>query len=250
MGQAKTGSRAGDKVMKYAIILLLSNLIMPLVYAAGGNTDLIDANVNLSNKTSLQRGAKIFVNYCLTCHSAKYMRYNRMAKDLNLSEDDVKNNLMYASDKIGNTMNVSMSGSDAERWFGITPPDLSVIARSRGEDWIYSFLNGFYSDESRPTGVNNVYFPDTAMPHVLWELQGLLEPHDGEGSESAGIVLAGALSDQEYKQATRDLTAFLVYVGEPAKLVRYKIGFWVITFLLVLLLATYLMKREYWKDVK
>ena len=236
--------------MKYAIIFLFSNFVTSVLYAAGGNIDLLDANVNLSNKTSLQRGAKIFANYCLTCHSAKYMRYNRMVEDLDLSEDDVKNNLMYASDKIGDTMNITMAGTEAERWFGIAPPDLSVIARSRGEDWIYSFLNGFYSDESRPTGVNNVYFPDTAMPHVLWELQGLLGRPESGDSESAGVVLAGALSDEEYKQVTRDLTAFLAYIGEPAKLVRYKIGFWVITFLLVLLLATYLMKREYWKDIK
>ena len=250
MGQAKAGPRTGDKMMKYAIFVLGYILNVSAIYAASGDSDLLEANVNLSNKTSLQRGAKLFVNYCLTCHSANYMRYNRMAEDLDLTENDVKNNLMYASDKIGDTMTIAMSPFESSRWFGIAPPDLSVIARSRGEDWLYSFLNGFYSDQSRPTGVNNLYFPDTAMPHVLWELQGLVELHDSGDSNSAEVSMIGKLSDEEYKQATRDLTAFLVYVGEPAKLVRYKIGFWVISFLLVLLLATYLMKREYWKDVK
>lgn len=230
-----------------------------LVFAAGGHGPaLLDANVNLGNKTSLQRGARLFVNYCLSCHSAQYMRYNRMAADLGLSEEVVKDNLMFASDKIGDTMTIAMKPDDAERWFGVAPPDLSVIARSRGADWLFSFLNGFYLDDKRPTGVNNLYFPDTAMPHVLSELQGLQVKHDadeqagdhgGHGGPSLELESPGKLSPVEYRQATRDLVAFLVYVGEPAKLVRYRIGFWVIAFLLVLLAAAYLMKREYWKDV-
>ncbi len=230
-----------------------------LVFAAGGHgPEKLDANVNLGNKTSLQRGARLFVNYCLSCHSAQYMRYNRMATDLGLSEDVVKANLMFASDKVGDTMTIAMKPEDAEQWFGVAPPDLSVIARSRGADWLYSFLNGFYLDEKRPTGVNNLYFPDTAMPHVLAELQGLQVKHeadahgDGHGGHGGPVLeleSPGKLSPGEYRQATRDLVAFLVYMGEPAKLVRYRIGFWVIAFLLVLLVAAYLMKREYWKDV-
>ena len=226
-----------------------------LVYAAGGHGPaLLDANINLGNKTSLQRGARLFVNYCLSCHSAQYMRYNRMAADLGLSEEVVKDNLMFASDKIGDTMTIAMKPDDAEKWFGVAPPDLSVIARSRGADWLFSFLN----DETRPTGVNNLYFPDTAMPHVLSELQGLQVKHDadeqagdhgGHAGPSLELESPGKLSPVEYRQATRDLVSFLVYVGEPAKLVRYRIGFWVIAFLLVLLVAAYLMKREYWKDV-
>lgn len=227
--------------------------------AGGGGPELMEANVNLANKTSLQRGARLFVNYCLSCHSAQYMRYNRMGADLELDDEVVKNNLMFATDKVGDTMTIAMPAADAETWFGVTPPDLSVIARARGADWLFSFLNGFYLDDARPTGVNNIYFPQTAMPHVLWELQGLNELHHAEEAESDGhgghhgptfeAVAPGRMSESQYQQATRDLVAFLVYMGEPAKLVRYRIGFWVIAFLLVLLGATYMMKREFWKDV-
>lgn len=225
-----------------------------LVLAAGGQGPAtLEANVNLGNKTSLQRGARLFVNYCLSCHSAQYMRYARMAEDLELPEDVVKDNLMFATDKLGDTMTIAMRPADAEQWFGVTPPDLSVIARSRGADWLYSFLNGFYVDERRPTGVNNVYFADTAMPHVLADLQGLQRKIETEGDGHGGVQFEayseGRLSPAEYQQTVRDLVAFLVYVGEPAKLVRYRIGFWVIAFLLVLFVATFLLKREYWKDV-
>ncbi|MEQ8661270.1 MAG: cytochrome c1 [Gammaproteobacteria bacterium] len=243
--------------MKKLILALALWGAASLVFAAGGQGPaLLDANVNLGNQTSLQRGARMFVNYCLSCHSAQYMRYNRMAEDLGMSEDVVKDNLMFASNKIGDTMQVAMKPSDAEQWFGVAPPDLSVIARSRGADWLYSFLNGFYRDDTRPTGVNNLYFAETAMPHVLAELQGLQVRHDAAGDDGHGghgpqleLASPGKMSPGEYRQATRDLVAFLVYVGEPAKLSRYRIGFWVIAFLLVLLVAAYKMKREYWKDV-
>jgi ubiquinol-cytochrome c reductase cytochrome c1 subunit len=228
--------------------------------AAGGHGPVLEpAKIDLSNRKSLQRGARIFVNYCVSCHSASFMRYNRIAKDLGLSEEAVETNLMFTTDKIGDVMKVAMRPSDAETWFGVAPPDLSVIARSRGEDWLYNFLLDFYVDEKRPTGVNNRFFPDTAMPHVLWELQGLrhrvyhTETAD-DGTESSTlerleIVVPGQLNEPEYKQVVRDLVGFLVYVGEPAKLVRYRIGFWVIVFLLGFLVFAYLMKREYWKDV-
>ena len=221
-------------------------------FAAGqGGPALLEANVTLGSKTSLQRGAQTFVNYCLSCHAASYMRYNRLVEDLDISEELVLKNLMFNTDKIGNTMTVAMRPQDAEQWFGVAPPDLSVIARSRGADWLYSYLLGFYLDGSRPAGVNNLYFPDTAMPHVLWELQGLqrlVEPH-GDHSMRLEMAIPGDLNPQEYQRVALDLVSFLVYVGEPAKLVRYRVGFWTIAFLLVLLLATYMMKREYWKDV-
>lgn len=228
--------------------------------AAGGHGPALEkANIDLANKTSLQRGARIFVNYCLSCHSAKFMRYNRIAEDLELSEESVQSNLMFTTDKIGNTMQIAMKPSDAEQWFGAAPPDLSVISRSRGADWLYNFLLGFYVDEKKSTGVNNTIFADTAMPHVLWELQGLKRPvyhteTDDQGHEVTSIdhyetVVEGSLNEEEYKKVVRDLVGFLVYVGEPAKLVRYKIGFWVIVFLFGFLAIAYMMKREYWKDV-
>ena len=186
------------------------------------------------------------------------MRYNRLAKDLDLSEEAVETYLMFTTDKIGDTMEVAMDPADAEAWFGVVPPDLSVIARSRGADWLFSFFLGFYIDESKPTGVNNTVFVDTAMPHVLADLEGLKrkvehgetdDSHGGHGGPEFEAVVPGSLSADEYRQTVRDLVTFLVYLGEPAKLVRYKTGFWVIAFLLVLWLVTYLMKREYWKDV-
>jgi ubiquinol-cytochrome c reductase cytochrome c1 subunit len=247
--------------MRRIIYFLLVMLWSCTAVAAGGHgVELEAANVDLANKTSLQRGARLLVNYCVSCHSASFMRYNRIADDLNLSEEAVQTNLMFTTDKIGDVMKVAMRPADAEVWFGVAPPDLSVIARSRGADWLYNFLLGFYIDESKPTGVNNRIFKDTAMPHVLWELQGLKRPVVSHGGDSSGhgavaevtqfeTVIPGKLDEGEYKQAVRDIVGFLVYVGEPAKLVRYRIGFWVITFLLVLLVPAYLMKREYWKDV-
>jgi ubiquinol-cytochrome c reductase cytochrome c1 subunit len=186
------------------------------------------------------------------------MRYNRIAADLGIPEDKLKANMMFTTDKIGDTLTVAMRPADAEKWFGIQPPDLSVIARSRGEDWLYSYLQGFYADPSRPTGMNNLYLPGVSMPHVLWELQGIQravhhKSKDAHGNEVDTIELTpdipGKLSDVQYRREIRDLVNFLVYVGEPAKLVRYQLGFRVLLFLTVLLVVVYLMKREYWKDV-
>ncbi|MGY8843869.1 MAG: cytochrome c1 [Gammaproteobacteria bacterium] len=229
------------KIISYLGLIFWAQLSM----SSEGGTKLMQANVDIANTVSLQNGAKLFINYCVSCHSAEYMRYNRMAKDLGLSDDMVKKNLMFASDKIGDTMTIAMRPDDAEQWFGVRPPDLSVIARSKGVDYLYSFLNGFYVDPSRPTGVNNHYYPNTAMPHVLWELQGLQDKHGDADKTSSD----GEMTSVQYQQATRDLVAFLDYVGEPAKLVRYKIGFWVIAFLLVLFLVACMVKKEYWKDI-
>ena len=224
------------KIISYLGLIFWAQLSM----SAEGGTKLMQANVDIANTVSLQNGAKLFINYCVSCHSAEYMRYNRMAKDLGLSDDMVKKNLMFASDKIGDTMTIAMRPDDAEQWFGVRPPDLSVIARSKGVDYLYSFLNGFYVDPSRPTGVNNHYYPNTAMPHVFWELQGLQDKHGDADKTSSD----GEMTSVQYQQATRDLVAFLDYVGEPAKLVRYKIGFWVIAFLLVLFLVACMVKKE------
>lgn len=249
------------KTLKSVSVAVCLTILPMSLYAAGGGHagPSKKANVDLSSKTALQRGAKVFVNYCVSCHSASFMRYNRMAKDLGLSEEVVETNLMFTTDKIGDGMEVAMAPADSEAWFGVTPPDLSVIARSRGADWLFNFLLSYYADESKPTGVNNLVFADTAMPHVLINLQGLQKVNhtiemgeDGKEHEVfAGFetITPGTLSEEQYEQTVRDLVSFLVYVGEPAKLIRYKVGFWVLVFLSVLWVSAYLMKKEYWKDV-
>ncbi len=227
------------------------------VLASGGGVQLQKAHVDLSDTASLQRGAKLFVNYCLSCHSAHFMRYNRVGRDLGISEELLQEHLMFASDKSGEVMNVAMSVEDGERWFGVAPPDLSVIARSRGANWLYTYFLSFYEDSnpSRPFGVNNLVFKDVGMPHVLWKLQGRQVPvyaedeHGKKHIESLKLVEPGILNADEYRRAMRDLTGFLVYVGEPAKLVRYGIGFWVLLFLAGFFLLTRLLYREYWKDL-
>lgn len=233
-----------------------------LASASEGGPPLLESHASLDSQNNLQRGARTFVNYCLSCHSASFMRYSRLVDDLGLSKEAVEQNLMFTTDKIGEPMQVAMKPADAERWFGVPPPDLSVIARARGADWLYSFLMGYYKDEKRATGVNNLYFPETAMPAVLSRLQGIQvlkpavegEAHgEGHGAGHAGptleLAMPGALTPAQYEATVRDLVSFMVYLGEPAKLVRYRIGFWVIAFLFVLFVATYLLKKEYWKDV-
>lgn len=215
--------------------------------------------VDTSDVNSLQRGARIFVNYCMGCHSASYMRYNRLGADLGISEDILKVNFMFGTDKTGNTMDIAMKSSDAVRFFGVAPPDLSVVARSRGADWLYEYFMTFYRDSSRPFGVNNLKFNDVAMPHVLWELQGMQRPvyktvvHD-DGTEVQIIDHLEQESPDEkreraYKNHVYDLVNFLVYLSEPAKLLRQKIGVWVIIYLIAFLVLAFLLKKEYWKDV-
>jgi ubiquinol-cytochrome c reductase cytochrome c1 subunit len=222
--------------------------------------ELDAANTNVSNTPSLQRGAKYFVNYCLGCHSAQYVRYNRLAQDLQITEDALVRNLMFTGERPFDTMANAMRPEDSARWFGITPPDLSLIARSRGTDYIYTFLRSFYADPSSPTGADNLVLPGTAMPHVLWELQGIQQlttvegdaEHGGEGGATQGLELArpGSLSAEEFDQVARDIVNFLDYIGEPIKLERQALGIRVIAFLLVFLLIAYMLKREIWKDVK
>ena len=220
---------------------------------------LDSANNNVANTASLQRGAKYFVNYCMGCHSAQYVRYNRLARDLQLTEEQLVENLMFTGERPFDTMAIAMRPEDSARWFGITPPDLSLISRSRGTDYLYTFLRSFYEDPSSPTGVDNIVLPGTAMPHVLWELQGIQravfatsEDHGAaqEVFDGFEMVRPGALSAVEYDQVVRDIVNFLDYIGEPMQRERQALGIRVIAFLLVFLLIAYLLKKEIWKDVK
>ena len=237
----------------FAVLLLAPSLA--LASAAGLKLDR--APVDLRDLPSLQRGAQVFVNYCLGCHSANYMRYNRL-RDLGLTEDQIKDNLMFTVDKVGETMTIAMRTKDAAQWFGVAPPDLTVIARSRGADWLYTYLREFYRDPSRPTGWNNRLFPSVAMPHVLAPLQGIQvlkveESTDAHGQkvETQHLVLEtpGRLTSVEYDRLVGDLVNYLVYMGEPAAMSRVPIGIGVLLFLAVFIAVSWLLKRAYWKDV-
>jgi ubiquinol-cytochrome c reductase cytochrome c1 subunit len=213
-----------------------------------------------TDKASLQRGMKYFVNYCLNCHSANFMRYSRAAKDLGISKDVAIKNLMFTASKFGEHMKIAMKPADSKKWFGNPPPDLSVIARTKkeGADWLYTYLLTFYVDDSRPFGVNNLKFPNVGMPDVLWELQGLQKPiyktvmKDGKEHHEFDhfeLVQAGKLSDTEYKAMVKDLVNFLAYMSEPSKHERTSMGIWVLLFLVVFFLVAYPMKKEFWKDI-
>lgn len=238
-------------------LILTLNLVLaawlPLAVVASESVHLDSAPVDLSDQASLQRGAKIFVNYCLNCHSAASMRYNRL-RDIGLTDEQIKQNLLLAGEKVGDTMTVAMDAKEAKKWFGATPPDLSVIARSRGADWLYTYMRGFYRDGSRPTGWNNTVFDKVGMPHVLYELQGeqSLKVEHGEGGvEHRTLVLdkPGKLSPAEYDAYVGDLVNYLVFMGEPAQTKRTTLGWIVLAFLGVLLVLAVMLKREYWKDV-
>lgn len=227
----------------FAIIFLLYSSIS----FSAENIELSKAPIDLTNNQSLQRGAKTFVNYCLNCHSANFMRYSNL-QDIGLSAETIKNDLLFTGDKIGDTMSVNMSAKDSKKWFGASPPDLSVVARSRGADWIYSYMRGFYSDPSRPMGWNNTVYVNSAMPHILWELQGeqILNPK----TKKLEKFSSGKLNAKEYDAMIADLTNYLVYMSEPDQLKRKKMGYYVIGFLLLLLFLTIKLKKEYWRDIK
>jgi ubiquinol-cytochrome c reductase cytochrome c1 subunit len=227
------------------------------VSAAGGDVHLDKAPISLNNHESLQRGAKLFVNYCLNCHSANYMRYNRLT-DIGLSEEQIKQNLLFTAEKVGDTMQVTMAKPDAKAWFGVVPPDLSVEARARTADWLYTYLRGFYRDDSRPTGWNNIAFANVGMPHVLWELQGQQVLKAEEQIDAAGIktethrlVLEkpGVMTAAEYDLAIADLVNYMVYMAEPAQMDRKKLGVFVLLFLGLLFVVSYYLKKEFWKDI-
>jgi len=245
--------------MKTSIIKLLpliAILSSPAVIAAGGGNENLDsAYINLSDKVSLRKGAHTFVNYCLSCHEASFMRYDRMARDLEIDDATLRENLMFASTKPGDLMKVNMSAEDAKAWFGVKPPDLSLTARSRGPNWIYTYMRGFYRDESTATGWNNTLYPNVAMPHILYEWQGMRKAVFEKGADGAKQlagyeqITPGTMDERQYDEAMRDLTNFMVYLAEPAKMVRYKIGFWVMIFMLVFIGLAYALKKEYWRDV-
>jgi len=250
--------------MRLALALLAAALgLAPVAaLAAEAEVPLLEARVDLDDKPSLQRGAQVFVNYCLSCHGAQYMRYQRLGDDLGIPEDLLEENLMFTTDKPGDVMTVAMRAQDGEKWFGVAPPDLSVIARARGADWLYSYLLAFYEDPARPFGVNNLVFAETAMPAVLVGLQGLQvlneaedeAAHDGAHGEEGllerlELAQPGELSPAEFRRSMRDLVSFLVYLGEPAKLVRYGVGLWVLLFVALLFVLSYALYKEYWKDV-
>ena len=228
------------------------------VMANEGGYPLEPAPVNTADLSSLQRGAKLFVNYCLNCHSASMMRYNRL-KDIGLTDDQIRDNLLFSADKVGETMTIAMQPKEAKAFFGAQPPDLSVIARARGDDWLYTYLRTFYRDDSRATGWNNLVFPSVGMPHVLWELQGQraakfseVEEHGEKVHKFAGFeqLSPGKLSKVEYDQATADLVGFLDWMAEPAQNHRKRLGVWVLLFLGVFTVFAWRLNAAYWKDVK
>jgi len=248
-------------------VVLVSHAVLfvsPEAVASEG-VRLDTAPIKQTDVVSLQSGARTFANYCLNCHSASLMRWNRLM-ELGLSEAQIKDNLMFSGDKVGELMNVAMGRKDAKQWFGATPPDLSVIARARDADWLYTYLRGFYRDPARPSGWNNTVYENVGMPNPLWQLQGervRVEPAvksdgatSGEGGHAGAakaikyeMVRPGSLTPVQFDETVRDLVNFLVYMGEPAATSRKQIGIFVLLFLLAMWPLVYLLKREYWKDV-
>ena len=239
-------------------ILLFFLFLVPLTaLASASNVTLDQAPIQPTDTLSLQRGARIFVNYCLTCHSANFMRYNRL-KDLGLSKKQIRDNLIFTGQKPGDLMTIAMKKKEAKKWFGVIPPDLSVIARSRGADWLYTYLRQFYRDESTATGWNNLVFDKVAMPHVLYQLQGeqLLKVEtvdDGHGGthevKKLELSKPGSLTKTEYDKYIANLVNYLVYLGEPAATYRVQLGIIVMLFLFGMLGLTYALKHDFWKEV-
>lgn len=254
--------------MVKAILTAAALFVACAVWAAGGGAGYIQhAENDVSNRNSLQRGARNFVNYCAGCHSAKYVRYSRIAEDLGVSEELVREHLMFGQGKVGETIRTAMPAEHAVQWFGAVPPDLSLTSRQRGTDWIYSFLKSFYVDESKALGVNNLVLEGAAMPHVLADLQGL-QAADFETVESQRVnqdgetetveeqrftgfrqLSAGRLTADQYDEFVLDITNFLDYIGEPMQLERQRLGYMVLAYLAILFVLAYALKKEFWKDV-
>ena len=252
--------RSGVVALTVSLTLALAvvSTTPALASGEGGGFQQLARN-DVANTASLQRGARNFVNYCQGCHSAKYVRYNQLARDLGMTEQQVIDNLMFGAARPTDTMDIAMRPADAERWFGIAPPDLSLLARSKGPDYIYNFLRSFYLDPARPTGVNNLMLPNAAMPHVLWELQGLQKAvYENEKHDDATLlvfrrfeeVAPGTLKPEEYDEFVRDTVNFLDYIAEPMKLKRQRLGILIVAFLLIFGVFAYLLKQEIWKDVR
>jgi len=238
--------------------LLFSLVFMlPLLALANEGAQLDHAPIDLKDQASLQRGARMFVNYCLNCHNAAYMRYNRL-KDIGLTDAQIKDNLLFASEKVGETMIVAMSKKDAKMWFGVAPPDLTVEARVHGADWLYTYMRGFYRDHTTSTGWNNTVFDKVAMPHILWQLQGqqvlkVEEKIDAHGIKTELHTLAlnkpGTLSPAEYDATVVDLVNYMVYMAEPVQNQRKHMGLFVLLFLGPFFILAYYLKKEFWKDI-
>ena len=236
---------------KFLIALLCAPM---LAFAAGANIQLDTWPGSVKDKAALQHGAKLFVNYCLNCHSASFMRYKTLM-ELGLTEQQVKDNLMFTSDKIGGLMQVAARHDEQKLWFGAMPPDLTIVARARGEagnagagaDWLYTYLRSFYRDDNRPTGWNNTAFENVGMPNPLWQLQGQqVLNHDSHKLE---LAVAGEMPQAEFDKAVSDLVSFMVWMGEPQQEYRRTLGWFVLGFLLVLFVLAYALKKEYWKDI-
>ncbi len=239
--------------MKKLLYILL--FVLPFsVYSAGAEVELEDADVDLTDVQSLERGAKNYVTYCLGCHSAKYIRYEKIAIDFGIDEDKVLKDIAPLGAGIYDQMNSAMNHKDSEKWFGTYPPDLSLIARVRGADWLYTYLKSFYSDPERPYGVNNLVFEDVGMPNVLWQLQGeqtaVIKKIDGKDVITKLVSKGnGKMSEKEFDRFVNDLVNFLVYIGEPVQLERKSMGKYVLFYILLFTVVAYLLKREYWKDI-
>lgn len=253
---------------KFLISLLLAFAIAGPASASEGGIQMdIFPYEKMSDVAALQNGAKLFVNYCLNCHSAAFMRYNRL-RDLDLTEDQIKKNLVFAADKVGEVMKTSLDPRHAKEWFGAVPPDLSVIARSRagagftGSDYLYTYLRAYYRDETKPTGWNNLAFPSVGMPHALWELQGqrtakfeeVKDAHDPSKTTHRFVgyeqVTPGKMTPRQYDEAVADLVAYMTWMAEPARSQRVRLGVWVLIFLSIFTLIAWRLNAAYWKDVK
>lgn len=268
--------------MKKQVAALILALVPAFGFAAGPSVPLDKVQIDLTDKAALQDGLKTFANYCMGCHSAQYQRYERVATDLGIPEEVMMENIVFTGAKIGDHMNIGMSPADAKVWFGAAPPDLTLVARVRGNDWLYSYMRSFYEDPTRPYGVNNTVFPNVGMPHVLANLQGRqvlpsalpegetvackqvqvvengrkqFDPLTGtpithEDCEKLTVVPGtGTLSEAEYDEKIKNLVTFLAYSANPVKLESQRIGTYVLLFLAVFFVFAYLLKREYWKDV-
>ncbi len=227
--------------------LILSLAFLPIIALANEAAIGVTAPIDVTDYASLQRGARTFVNNCLNCHSANYMRYNRL-KDIGLTEQQIKDNLLFAGEKVGDTMSIAMNPKDAKKWFGVAPPDLSVEVRARGADWVYAYLRGFYRDSTTATGWNNTVYDKVAMPHVLYELQG--EQILNHETHQLELTKPGKLTPSEYNAFVGDLTNFMAYMAEPAKEQRKHLGWYALLFLGMLLVLAKKLKKEYWKDIK
>ena len=237
--------------------LIAGLLLAGSVQAAETGVHLEQSGVDLSDQASLQRGAKYYMGYCSGCHSLKYQRYSRIGEDLGLTEDEIKQNFIFKEGtQIGGNVLTGMDAELGKKLFGKAPPDLSVVSRVRGNDWIYTYLKSFYLDESRPLGWNNTVFPNASMPNPLWELQGLQHAEYGKADATGerpvsglAVTQAGRMKPAEFDQVARDISTFLAYTGEPAGLKRQNLGVWVLLFLAFFTFMAWLLKKEYWKDV-